>query len=69
MTQDEKIIRYEAALEYILILAGDAHLGRPRLSDKKCIYCMAFFALNNGAYGNKIEENEYRKLISEEAKK
>ncbi len=65
MTPTEKILRYEAALEYILILAEKKHLGRPRLSDKKCIYCMAFFALHNGAYGDRIEENEYRKLILE----
>ncbi|MBU1626538.1 hypothetical protein KKB18_04140 [bacterium] len=59
--------RYEAALEYILLLANkkNPHLGHPRLSDKNCIVCMAYFALNNGAYGYNIEEDGYRILIDE----
>ena len=64
---DAMVRRYEAALEYILLLANknNPHLGHPRLSDKNCIFCMAYFALNNGAYGYTIEEEDYRKLINE----
>jgi len=61
------IKRYRAALEYIALLANkkDPHLGHPRLTDKSCIFCMAFFALNNGAYGYTVEEEDYLKWIDE----
>ena len=64
---DAVVRRYEAALEYIILLANkkDPHLGHPRLGDKNCIFCMAYFALNNGAYGYTIEEEDYRKLTDE----
>lgn len=64
---DAMVRRYEAALEYIMLLANEKtpHLGHPRLSDKKCIFCMAYFALNDGAYGYNISEKDYRKSIEE----
>ena len=60
-TLEASIQRYEAALEYILMLANkkDPHLGHPRLTDKNCIYCMTYFALHNGAYGCYMSENDY----------
>jgi len=65
---DDKIIeenkRLRAALDYIALLAyrQNPHLGRPRLTDKKCIFCMAYFALNNGAYGENISKDDYKKM-------
>jgi len=54
--------RLRYALEYILALTESTHLGRPRLSDRKCVFCMAFFALNNGAYGDEITGNQYHEM-------
>ncbi len=53
--------RLKASLKYIMLLASkkNPHFGRPRLSDASCIYCMAFFALKNGAYGERISEEDY----------
>ena len=61
------ISRYEAALRYILLLEEERnpHLGPPRLTNKKCIFCMAYFALNNGAYGYYISEDDYKRLTNE----
>ena len=58
--------RLKAALNYILLLADkkDPHLGHPRLTDMKCIFCMAYFALNNGDYGYFISEVEYKGLAN-----
>ncbi|MBK7380475.1 MAG: hypothetical protein IPJ03_16090 [Ignavibacteriales bacterium] len=57
--------RLKSALKYITLLAEikDPHLGHPRLSDKNCIFCMAYFALNNGAYGYEITGEEYEQLF------
>ena len=61
---EAEIRRYEAALKYIMLLEEERnmHLGQPRLTDKKCIFCMAYFALNNGAYGCYISEDDYKRL-------
>jgi len=58
------VSRLIAALEYIMMLVEkkNPHLGRPRLSDEECIFCAAFFAVNNGAYGYHISENDYKAL-------
>ena len=54
--------RLRSALDWIAILAfeKDQHLGRPRSSDPTCIFCMAYFAINDGAYGEHID---YEALI------
>lgn len=67
MTPEQKTERLEAAIDYMLILASekDPHLGHPRLSDKNCIFCMGYFALNDGAYGYSITTDEYKKLSEE----
>lgn len=57
--------RLEAAMEYIAALAERTHLGRPRPSDKHCIYCMAYFALRPGAFGVEMSTDDYRTLIAE----
>ena len=57
--------RLKLALKYVMMLSNkkNPHLGRPRLTDEKCISCMAFFALNNGAYGEYISSEDYEHLI------
>ena len=57
--------RLKTALYYIMLLEDkrNMHLGRPRLSDKHCIYCMSFFALNNGSYGEHISTEQFETLI------
>ena len=59
--------RLRAALDYIALLAErkNPHLGRPRLSDKTCIFCMAYFALNNGDYGEFISGDDYKNLAKD----
>jgi len=56
-TDKEKIDRLESALDYIALIANisNPHLGRPRSSDKSCVFCMAYLALNDGAYGEHID--------------
>ena len=57
--------RLRAALDWIALVANknNPHLGRPRSSDKTCIFCMAYLALNEGAYGEYID---YEKLAKDE---
>jgi len=59
--------RLKVALDYICLLSNikNHHLGRPRLSDKKCIFCMAYFAINNGAFGEEISIGDYKKFKEE----
>ena len=54
----EKYLR--EALDYIALVANkkNPHLGRPRSSDTECIFCLAYLALNDGAYGEHIEYKE-----------
>ena len=56
--------RLKVALDYICLLANkkNPHLGRPRLTNLECIFCMAYFALNNGAFGEYISIEDYKKL-------
>lgn len=57
----------EMALEYICWVANkkNPHLGHPRLSDKDCIFCNAYFAIpeNNGGYGYTVDSKYYLDLI------
>lgn len=64
---DAVVGRLTAALQYILALQNkeNMHLGRPRTTDKTCITCMAFFAINPGAYGEYISEEDYNKFSKE----
>ena len=59
--------RLKSAMNYIMLLAHkkDVHLGRPRLSDKSCIACMAYFALNNGDYKETASKEDYDKWSEE----
>lgn len=56
--------RLRQALDYIALVANknNPHLGRPRTTDKDCIFCLAYFALNDGAFG---EHFDYKKLAEE----
>ena len=67
MSERKEIERLRSALDYIACLSmkENSHLGRPRLSDKTCIFCMAYFALNNGAFGESISTEDYKKLARE----
>jgi hypothetical protein len=58
----DELERYRSALEYINALAAkkQMHLGRPRPSDRECLYCASYFALNNGAYGHYISAANYQ---------
>ena len=58
--------RLKAALNYIALLANieNPHLGHPRASDKDCIFCMSYFALNNGAYGYNITKDQYVSMFN-----
>ena len=59
----------KSVLNYINLLAlhKDMHLGHPRLSDVKCIFCMSYFALHNGDYGYKVSK-EYYDTLTEKLK-
>lgn len=56
--------RLKEALDYIALISmkKNPHLGRPRSSDKDCIFCLAYLALNDGAYG---EHFDYAKLATD----
>lgn len=55
--------RLRAGLQYIAALAQrkDMHLGHARKGDKKCIACMAYFAL--AEHGEEISAEEFYTLI------
>lgn len=63
----KELIFLREAIDYIAIVAmkKNPHLGRPRSSDKECIFCLAYLALNDGAYGEHFEYKE----MAEEARK
>lgn len=65
--KQEKIDFLRSALDWIAIVANtqSPHLGRPRSSDTSCIFCMAYLALNDGAYGEHIDY----KTLSENKRK
>jgi hypothetical protein len=46
---------YKDALEVICHIAGKEHLGRPRSSDKSCVFCISYLTLNPGAYGENLD--------------
>ena len=52
-TTKERLIRLEQALELIshLTYRESAHLGRPRLTDLSCIFCVAQLSIQYGGYG------------------
>jgi O6-methylguanine-DNA--protein-cysteine methyltransferase len=60
--EENKFLR--EALDYIALVANkkDPHLGRPRSSDKECIFCLAYLALNDGDYG---EHFDYKQMAEE----
>jgi hypothetical protein len=53
-TDAQKIKRLETAMELISFLQyrKDMHLGRPRLSDMNCIFCVAQLSKDYGAFGD-----------------
>ena len=53
-TDKQKIKRLETALYLIAHLQyrKDTHLGRPRLSDMNCIFCVAHLSKDYGAFGD-----------------
>ena len=57
MENDIETKRYRDALDYITVVAmkKNPHLGRPRTSDKECIFCLAYLALNDGVYGESFD--------------
>jgi hypothetical protein len=59
--------RMKSALTYINSLAykKDVHLGHPRMSDKECIFCMSFFAIQKGTYGYEITKEDYDKFTED----
>lgn len=63
----QKIKFLESALDYIALIANieNPHLGRPRSSDVKCIFCLAYLALNDGAYGEHFEYAEMAQALRE----
>lgn len=65
ITENKKL---KSSLDYIALVASsqNLHLGRPRTSDNKCIFCLAYFALNDGAYG---ESFDYETMAKEMRKK
>jgi len=72
--EDEEIIKkskgiMRKAIEWVLWRSNkdNPHLGHPRLSDKNCIFCNMYFALdeNNGASGYTVDEQHYENLIEE----
>ncbi len=66
----KEIKRLQSALDYIALVAmrKDPHLGRPRTSDKTCIFCLAYFALNDGAFGESFNYEEMAKELRAEKK-
>lgn len=63
--------RMRAALDWICIVANeqDPHLGRPRSNDTSCIFCMAYLAMYDGAYGEHINYAELVKKKRDSWKK
>jgi hypothetical protein len=57
--------RLRLALEYINLLKAPEHLGRPRSSDSKCIFCISYIVLNDGAFGESISTEGLKNLIEE----
>ena len=51
-TLEQENLRLKSALQLICILQSKkkTHLGRPRSSDLKCIFCIAYLSANYGAY-------------------
>lgn len=64
---EEREERLKTAIDWILILNNEKnpHLGRPRTSDKTCIFCMGYLAMNYGAYGERIETSDYKQWAQE----
>lgn len=63
--------RLRSALDWIAIVSNEKnpHLGRPRSSDKTCIFCMAYLAINDGAYGEHIDYEALSKAKRDSWKK
>lgn len=55
---EKEIVFLKTTIDYMLMLESrkNVHLGRPRLSDMKCQFCVGYSALNNGAYGEKLTQ-------------
>lgn len=62
-----EIERLRTAIDYILWLSNkkNPHLGHPRLSDRECVFCMGYFAINNGSFGYSLTTEDYKKLIED----
>lgn len=65
--KDKRIKFLESALDYIALIANidNPHLGRPRSTDVKCYFCLAYLALNDGAYGEHFEYAEMAEALRE----
>lgn len=57
--------RLRSALDWIALVSNknNPHLGRPRSSEKECIFCMAYLAVNDRAYGEHVD---YEALAKQE---
>lgn len=49
----------------ILTAKDNPHLGRPRATDSRCYFCLAYLALNDGAYGEHFEYAEMAEALRE----
>lgn len=67
MNKDDRIKFLESALDYIALIAikDNPHLGRPRATDSRCYFCLAYLALNDGAYGEHFEYAEMAEALRE----
>lgn len=61
LKNDNKFLK--SVIDYFMVLEmkRNPHLGRPRLSDMNCLFCVGYIALNPGAYG----ENLTQEMIKE----
>jgi hypothetical protein len=63
----EREERLKAAIDWMLIINSEKnpHLGRPRTSDKSCLFCMGYLAMHYNAYGERIETSDYKQWAQE----